>query len=124
MSSEFHHDDDGNKICSKGGLVKYHSRTYELEEGAAAIALTKSITQRMPIKFLTLHHQPVFGLLLIGTSLFMFAGLQNNIRKERIPKRFRSCIRTTSLYHDEIKFRPNIEEKHKNSALLADGIFF
>jgi hypothetical protein len=23
-----------------------------------------------------------------------------------------------------IKFRPNIEEKHKNSVLLVDGIFF
>jgi hypothetical protein len=56
--------------------------------------------------------------IIIDRHLSMFAGLKQYKKRKRYLKVFNK-----PLAH-MIKFRPNIEEKHKNSVLLVDGIFF
>ncbi len=129
MSSEFHHDDDGNVLVQKGDvtLVKYHSRIYELEEGASAITFDEEhhpVNAHKVIDFSIT--KSVFGLILIGVLMMvLFAGLAKQYKKRAIPVGFGRVLEPLVLYvRDEIA-RPNIGvEKSKKFMPYLLTVFF
>lgn len=129
MSSAFHHDDDGNVIVEKGevNLVKYHTKIYELEEGATAITFDEEhhpVNANRVLDFSIT--KSVFGLLLIGLLLvFMFGRLARQYKNRSIPKGFGRVLEPLVLYvRDEIA-KPNIGvEKHKKFMPYLLTVFF
>lgn len=116
MSSEFHHDTEGEYIVEKDGMqfVNYHEKIYQLEEGAeslkfneenypenAAKPLDLSITKNVAAMFLT-----------IILMIWFFFGLASFHKKNKhAPKGFNNVLETLVLFvRDEIA-KPQIGEK-------------
>jgi F-type H+-transporting ATPase subunit a len=130
MSSEFHHDDNGEVIVEKSGLkfAKVHSKIYELEEGASDITFDEEHHPVNASKVLDLSiTKSVVGILLIGLlMLFWFSRLAKQYKKNKVPKGFSRVLEPLVLYvRDEIA-RPNIGEKHyrKFTGYLLTVFFF
>lgn len=117
MSSEFHHDTEGEYVVEKDGMrfVNYHEKIYQLEEGEeslqydeeehAAINATKpldlSITKNVAAMFIT-----------IILMIWFFFGLASFHKKNKhAPKGFNNVLETLVLFvRDEIA-RPQIGDK-------------
>jgi F-type H+-transporting ATPase subunit a len=129
MSSELHHDDDGEVKVQADGvtLVKLHSKIYELENGADKIKFDEEHHPTNAARLLDFSiTKSVFGLLLIGLLLvLMFAGLAKQYKKKQIPTGFGRVLEPLVLYvRDEIA-RPNIgEEKHRKFMPYLLTVFF
>lgn len=129
MSSEFHHDDDGEVKVVKGDvtLVKLHSKIYEMEAGANTITFDDDHHPVNAAKLLDFSiTKSVFGFLFIGLLLvLMFAGLAKQYKNKAIPTGFGRVLEPLVLYvRDEIA-RPNIgEEKHKKFMPYLLTVFF
>ncbi len=130
MSSEFHHDDNGQVIVEKDGLkfTKIHSKIYELEKGATAVAFDADHHATNASKVLDFSiTKSVVGILLIGLlMLFWFSRLAKQYKKKQIPTGFGRVLEPLVLYvRDEIA-RPNIGEKHyrKFTGYLLTVFFF
>jgi F-type H+-transporting ATPase subunit a len=129
MSSEFHHDDDGEVLVEKDGvtLAKYHSRIYELDNGVTSITFDEEHHPTNANKVLDFSiTKSVFGLLLISILLILiFGALARQYKKRAIPKGFGRVLEPLVLYvRDEIA-RPNIgEEKHKKFMPYLLTVFF
>lgn len=116
MSSEFHHNDNGEVIVEKGNqrFAKVHSKIYELENGATQIAFDDSHHPTNAHAVLDLSiTKSVFGILLVGIlMILMFSSLARQYKKKAIPTGFGRVLEPLVLYvRDEIA-RPNIGEKH------------
>ncbi|MDN3491619.1 F0F1 ATP synthase subunit A [Winogradskyella bathintestinalis] len=130
MSSEFHHDDNGEVIVEKNGLkfTKIHSKIYELEKGATAVNFDADHHATNGTKLLDFSiTKSVVGILLIGLlMLFWFSRLANQYKKKQIPTGFGRVLEPLVLYvRDEIS-RPNVGEKHyrKFTGYLLTVFFF
>ena len=116
MSSEFHHNDNGQVIVEKDGLkfAKIHNKIYELEAGASVV------------NFDTEHHatngkklidfsitKSVVGILLIALLMCIwFFSLARQYKTKKIPTGFGRVLEPLVIYvRDEIA-RPNIGDKH------------
>ena len=130
MSSEFHHDDAGHVIVEKEGLkfTKIHSKIYELDKDATAVAFDADHHATNGTKVLDFSiTKSVVGILLIGLlMLFWFSRLAKQYKKKQIPTGFGRVLEPLVLYvRDEIA-RPNIGEKHyrKFTGYLLTVFFF
>ncbi|WP_410529950.1 F0F1 ATP synthase subunit A [Tamlana sp. s12] len=130
MSSEFHHDDNGQVIVEKGGvkLTKIHSKIYELEAGAEAVAFDDHHHAENAHKVLDFSiTKSVFGMLLTGVlMLLMFVSLARAYKKGPIPTGVSRALEPLVIYvRDEIA-RPNIGEKkyRKFMSFLLTVFFF
>ncbi|SEC35984.1 ATP synthase F0 subcomplex A subunit [Tenacibaculum sp. MAR_2009_124] len=130
MSSAFHHNDDGHLIVDKGDvkLVKIHSKIYELNEGATAVAFDESHHATNAHKVLDFSiTKSVFGMLFAGLLMFLgFRSLAKGYKKGAIPTGFGRVLEPLVLYvRDEIA-KPNIGEKHyrKFMGFLLTVFFF
>ncbi|MGB6151352.1 MAG: F0F1 ATP synthase subunit A, partial [Pricia sp.] len=130
MSSEFHHDDEGEIIVEKGGsrFVKYHTKIYELQAGAETIAFDEEHHPVNASKVLDFSiTKSVVGILLAGLLIFLaFTSLARQYTKRKIPKGFGRVLEPLVIYvRDEIS-RPNIGEKHyrKFTGYLLTVFFF
>ncbi len=130
MSSAFHHNDDGTVIVDKGDvkLVKIHSKIYELEEGATAVAFDASHHAENAHKVLDFSiTKSVVGMLLAGILMLLgFGSLAKGYKKGAIPTGIGRVLEPLVLYvRDEIA-RPNIGEKHyrKFMGFLLTVFFF
>jgi F-type H+-transporting ATPase subunit a len=130
MSSEFHHDDEGEVVVEKKGLkfVKYHTKIYELEAGSTGVVLDDENHVENGTKVLDFSiTKSVVGILLIGLlMLFWFSRLAKQYKKKQIPTGFGRVLEPLVLYvRDEIA-RPNIGEKHyrKFTGYLLTVFFF
>ena len=130
MSSEFHHNDNGEVVVTKGGasFVKSHTKIYELNEGATAAAFDEQnhVTNgKRPLDFSIT--KSVVGMLLVGILMLLgFSSLARQYKKKKIPTGFGRVLEPLVLYvRDEIS-RPNIGEKHyrKFSGYLLTVFFF
>jgi F-type H+-transporting ATPase subunit a len=129
MSSEFHHDDDGKTVVSKGGsnFVKLHGKIYELNEGATSVVFDDdhhAVNASAPIDLSIT--KSVFGILLFGLMMFiMFRGLAKQYKTKQIPTGFGRVLEPLILYvRDEIA-KPNIGPKyHKFTGYLMTVFFF
>ena len=116
MSSEFHHDTDGQYVVEKGGMrfVNYHEDIYKLDAGAESVAFDEehnavnaskpwdfSITKNVAAMFLT-----------VIVMLIIFFGLAGHHKKSKnAPAGFNNIMETLVLFvRDEIA-KPQIGEK-------------
>jgi len=130
MSSEFHHDDEGEVIVEKGGsrFVKYHTKIYELEEGAGSLSLDESHHPVNAEKVLDFSiTKSVVGILLAGLLMFWaFSSLARQYKKRKVPKGIGRVLEPLVLYvRDEIA-KPNIGPRHyrKFTGYLLTVFFF
>ncbi|WP_282142893.1 F0F1 ATP synthase subunit A [Cellulophaga baltica] len=130
MSSEFHHDDNGQVIVNRGGskFTKLHSVIYELDANATAISFDEHHhpeNAHKPLDFSIT--KSVFGMLLAGLLMILgFRALASGYKKSPIPTGFARVLEPLVLYvRDEIA-RPNIGEKHyrKFMGFLLTVFFF
>ena len=129
MSSEFHHNDDGHKIVEKNGLkfAKIHSKIYEIEEGATAVAFDETHHATNAHKVLDFSiTKSVVGILLAALLMFLgFSALARQYKTRSIPKGLGRALEPLVLYvRDEIA-RPNIgEKKYKKFMGFLLTVFF
>ena len=130
MSSEFHHDDNGEVIVQKGDvrLTKLHSKIYELESGAEEIQFDEHHHPTNAHKVLDFSiTKSVFGMLLAGVlMLVLFSSLARGYKKGAIPTGFGRVLEPLVIYvRDEIA-KPNIGEKkyRKFMGFLLTVFFF
>lgn len=130
MSSEFHHDDNGEVIVEKNGskFVKLHSKIYELEAGASSVNFDEEHHATNADKVLDFSiTKSVVGVLLVGLLMLLaFSSLAKQYAKKSIPTGFGRVLEPLVLYvRDEIA-RPNIGEKHyrKFTGYLLTVFFF
>ncbi|MDW5289027.1 F0F1 ATP synthase subunit A [Formosa sp. PL04] len=115
MSSEFHHDDNGQVIVDKGGikLTKIHSKIYELDAGASAVKFDDHHHAENAHRVLDFSiTKSVFGMLIAAILMLLgFIVLAKGYKKGPIPTGFSRVLEPLVLYvRDEIA-RPNIGEK-------------
>lgn len=130
MSSAFHHDDAGEVIVDKGGvqLAKIHSKIYELEGGATAVAFDDHhhATNAHAVLDFSIT-KSVVGMLLAALLMFLgFGALARGYKKGAIPTGVGRVLEPLVLYvRDEIA-RPNIGEKkyRKFMGFLLTVFFF
>lgn len=130
MSSEFHHDDNGEVVVKKNGskFVKLHSKIYELEAGASSVNFDEEHHATNAHKVLDFSiTKSVVGVLLVGLLMLLaFSSLAKQYAKKSIPTGFGRVLEPLVLYvRDEIA-RPNIGEKHyrKFTGYLLTVFFF
>lgn len=129
MSSEFHHDIDGDVVVEKGGsrFVNLHDKIYELEEGADAIVMGEDHHPENAHKPFDLSiTKSVLGILVVGLLLiFWFASLGKQYKKKKIPTGFGRVLEPLVIYvRDEIA-RPNIgEHKYRKYMSFLLTVFF
>lgn len=130
MSSEFHHNDDGQVVVEKNGskFVKIHSKIYELDANASAVSLDDDHHPTNADKVLDFSiTKSVFGMLIAGLlMILLFGGLARQYRKNTIPTGFGRVLEPLVMYvRDEIA-RPNVGEKHyrKFTGYLLTVFFF
>ncbi|WP_047246825.1 F0F1 ATP synthase subunit A [Maribacter thermophilus] len=130
MSSEFHHDDNGEVVVEKNGskFVKLHSKIYELEEGATSLSLDEHHHAANAHRVLDFSiTKSVFGILLVGLfMLWAFSSLAKQYKNKSVPTGFGRVLEPLVIYvRDEIA-RPNIGEKkyRKFTGYLLTVFFF
>lgn len=128
LSSEFHHDDSGHVIVTKGNsnFVKLHGKIYELEKGAKKVDFDEDhhpTNATLPIDLSIT--KSVFGILLFGLLLFfMFRNLAKQYKKKQIPTGFGRVLEPLVIYvRDEIA-KPNIGHKYNKFMGLLMTVFF
>lgn len=115
MSSEFHHNDNGEVIVEKKGskFVKLHSKIYELEAGVSSVNFDESHHATNAHKVLDFSiTKSVFGILLVGLfMLWAFSSLARQYKNKSVPTGFGRVLEPLVIYvRDEIA-KPNIGEK-------------
>ena len=129
MSSEFHHNDNGNVIVEKDGkkFAKIHSKIYELEVGAEQVDFDNHHHPSNAHKVLDFSlTKSVVGILLIGLLMFWwFSSLARQYKTKNIPTGFGRILEPLVLYvRDEIA-RPNIgEAKYRQFTGYLLTVFF
>lgn len=132
MSSEFHHDTDGEVLVEKNGstFVNLHDKIYELEPGATAVTFDEDHHPLNASKPLDLSiTKSVVGILVIGIlMLVLFSSLAKQYTKKgkQIPTGFGRVLEPLVIYvRDEIA-KPNIGEKkyRKFTGYLMTVFFF
>jgi len=114
MSSEFHHNDDGSVVVTKGDvkLAKLHGKIYEIEAGDELEFVDHHPTNAHKVLDFSIT-KSVMGVLLVGLLLlWWFSSLARQYKKRQIPTGFGRVLEPLVIYvRDEIA-RPNIGEKH------------
>ena len=130
MSSEFHHDDEGEVIVERNGsrFVKLHTKIYELEAGATEVEFDESHHATNAHKVLDFSiTKSVMGILLVGLfMLIAFSSLAKQYKNKKVPTGFGRVLEPLVIYvRDEIA-RPNIGEKkyRKFTGYLLTVFFF
>ena len=131
MSSAFQHDDNGQVIVDKDGtqIVKYHTKIYELENGATALSFDEEHHPTNASRVIDFSiTKSVFGMLLTGLLMLLgFGALARGYKKGKtIPKGFSRVLEPLVIYvRDEIA-KPNIGEKkyRKFMGFLLTVFFF
>lgn len=130
MSSAFHHDDAGHVIVDKGDvkLTKIHSKIYELNAGATAVAFDDKHHATNAHKVLDFSiTKSVVGMLLAGVLMFLgFVSLAKGYKKGPIPTGIGRLLEPLVIYVRDDIARPNIGEKkyRKFMGFLLTVFFF
>lgn len=130
MSSEFHHNDNGEVLVERNGLkfAKVHSKIYELPASAEAAEFNEEHHIENGAKVLDLSiTKSVVGILLVGLLMLIgFSSLAKQYKNKNIPTGFGRVLEPLVIYvRDEIA-RPNIGEKkyRKFTGYLLTVFFF
>ncbi len=131
MSSEFHHDDEGEVVVARNGskFVKLHTKIYELNAGAETVTFDEEHHATNANKVMDFSiTKSVFGVLFVGLLMLLgFGGLARQYKKGKsIPTGFARVLEPLVIYvRDEIA-KPNIGEKkyRKFTGYLLTVFFF
>ncbi|MEB8328203.1 F0F1 ATP synthase subunit A [Flavobacteriaceae bacterium KMM 6897] len=130
MSSEFHHNDNGEVLVERNGLkfAKVHSKIYELPANAEAATFNEEHHIENGAKVLDLSiTKSVVGILVVGLFMLLgFSSLAKQYKNKNIPTGFGRVLEPLVIYvRDEIA-RPNIGEKkyRKFTGYLLTVFFF
>ena len=130
MSSAFHHNDDGHVIVNKDGvnLTKIHSKIYELDANANAVAFDDDHHTTNAHKVLDFSiTKTVVGMLLACFLLLLgFTSLARGYKKGAVPTGFARVLEPLVIYVRDDIARPNIGEKkyRKYMGFLLTVFFF
>lgn len=128
MSSEFHHDDQGKVVVTKGDskFVKIHGKIYELNAGATGVKFDDkhhAVNASKPIDLSIT--KSVFGILLFGILMFfMFRGLAKQYKKKDIPTGFGRVLEPLVIYVIDEIAKPNIGPKYAKFTGYLMTVFF
>ncbi|HPF10007.1 MAG TPA: F0F1 ATP synthase subunit A [Flavobacteriaceae bacterium] len=118
MSSEFHHDNDGEVVVEKNGMkfVNLHEKIYQLEAGASSVSLDHEhhpTNAHRPLDFSITKN--VFSMLLsLVVMLLLFSTAARSYKKSQnhMPSGFGRFVEPVIVFvRDEIAI-PNIGEHH------------
>lgn len=130
MSSEFHHNDNGEVLVERNGLkfAKVHSKIYELPATAEVAEFDEEHHIENGAKVLDLSiTKSVVGILVVGLLMLLaFSSLAKQYKNKNIPTGFGRVMEPLVIYvRDEIA-RPNIGEKkyRKFTGYLLTVFFF
>lgn len=131
MSSEFHHDTEGEYIVEKNGMqfVNYHEKIYQLESGAETVVFDEEqrpVNASKPWDF-SITKNVAAMLLTVILMLIFFVSLANYHKKNtKAPSGFNNALEALVLFvRDEIAI-PQIGEKQymKFMPFLLTVFFF
>ncbi len=129
MSSEFHHNDDGNVLVSKKGakFAKIHSKIYELDANASAVQFDDKhhATNAHKVWDFSIT-KSVFGMLITGLLMLLgFSSLAKGYKKGPIPTGFSRVLEPLVIYVRDDIAKPNIgEKKYKKFMSFLLTVFF
>lgn len=128
MSSEFHHDDAGNKIVEKNGakFIKVHGTIYELHKNASEVIFSEGHhPENVTTPFDLSITKSVFGILVISLlMLFWFSRLAKQYKTKQVPTGFGRVLEPLVIYvRDEIA-KPNIGPKYRKFTGYLMTVFF
>ncbi|WP_040506582.1 F0F1 ATP synthase subunit A [Gillisia limnaea] len=116
MSSEFHHDTEGEYIVEKDGMqfVNYHEKIYRLDEGAASLNFDEdhnAVNASKPWDFSITKNVAAMFLTVILMLLFFFSLARYHKKNTAAPSGFNNAMEALVLFvRDEIAI-PQIGEK-------------
>ena len=116
MSSEFHHDTEGEVVVEKDGMrfVNYHEKIYQLEEGATELKFNEEhypVNATTPWDFSITKNVAAMFLTVILMLLFFISLAKYHRKNTQAPKGFNNVLETLVLFvRDDIAI-PQIGEK-------------
>jgi len=116
MSSEFHHDYNGEYIVEKNGMkfVNYHEKIYQLDSGATVLQFNENgevVNASKPWNFSITKNVAAMMLTVVLMLIFFFSLASFHKKNKVAPKGFNNVLETLVLFvRDEIA-RPQIGEK-------------
>ena len=116
MSSEFHHDTEGEHIVEKDGMqfVNYHEKIYMLEEGATAINFDEdhnAINAGKPWDFSITKNVAAMFLTVTLMLLLFFSLARYHKKNSKAPSGFNNALEALVLFVRDDIARPQIGEK-------------
>ena len=116
MSSEFHHDTEGEYIVEKDGMrfVNYHEKIYQLDSGAEKIEFNEEqevLNAKKPIDFSITKNVAAMFLTVIVMIVFFFSLARHHKKNEKAPRGLNNALETLVLFvRDDIAI-PQIGKK-------------
>ncbi|MDT0294623.1 F0F1 ATP synthase subunit A [Mesonia ostreae] len=116
MSSEFHHDTEGEYIVEKDGMrfVNYHEKIYQLDAGVEKIELDEeqnALNANKPIDFSITKNVAAMFLTVIVMIVFFFSLARHHKKNEKAPKGLNNALESLVLFvRDDIAI-PQIGKK-------------
>ncbi|MGO3810656.1 F0F1 ATP synthase subunit A [Mesonia sp.] len=116
MSSEFHHDTEGEYIVEKYGMrfVNYHEKIYQLDSGAEKIEFNEEqevLNAKKPIDFSITKNVAAMFLTVIVMIVFFFSLARHHKKNEKAPRGLNNALETLVLFvRDDIAI-PQIGKK-------------
>ena len=131
MSSEFHHDNDGQHVVSRKGLnfVKFHEKIYQLEEGATSVDLDEEHhplnAHQVILDFsITKNVATIFMVAILMLWVFMKSAKFYKKDKQEAPRGIAGWTEPVILFVNDVA-KENIEgDKYKKFAPYLLTVFF
>lgn len=116
MSSEFHHDTEGEYVVEKDGMqfVNYHEKIYMLEEGAASLDFDEehtAVNASKPWDFSITKNVAAMFLTVILMLLFFFSLARYHKNSTKAPSGFNNVMEALVIFVRDDIARPQIGEK-------------
>lgn len=116
MSSEFHHDTEGEYIVEKDGMkfVNYHEKIYQLDNNATALEFDgdhNAINAQKPWNFSITKNVAAMFITVILMLWFFFSLANYHKKNKQAPKGFNNVLETLVIFVRDDIARPQIGEK-------------
>lgn len=116
MSSEFHHDTEGEYIVEKDGMqfVNYHEKIYMLDEGATALNFDKdynAVNASKPWNFSITKNVAAMLITVVLMLLFFFSLARYYKNNTKAPSGLNNVLETLVIFVRDDIARPQIGEK-------------
>lgn len=116
MSSEFHHDTEGEYVVEKDGMqfVNYHEKIYMLDQGAASLDFDEdhnAVNASKPWDFSITKNVAAMFLTVILMLLFFFSLARYHKNNTKAPSGFNNAMEALVIFVRDDIARPQIGEK-------------